>query len=61
MLRPTPEKLEVLRERYPKGCRVKLLRLNDPYRPDLKEGAMGTVNGVNFCTVMYSEGSGQDD
>jgi len=47
MQRPTPEKLRYLREHYPKGCRVRLLQMDDPYRPDLKAGAMGTVVGVD--------------
>ena len=39
MNRLTPEHLKALREQYPAGCRVRLTRMNDPYRPDLKAGA----------------------
>lgn len=47
MLKPAPEKLRELRAHYTKGSRVRLLRMDDPYRPDLKAGAMGTVMGVD--------------
>lgn len=43
MKTPTRETLAALRQRYTAGSRVKLIRMNDPYRPDLKAGAMGTV------------------
>ena len=83
MNRLTPEHLKALREQYPRGCRVRLNHMNDPYRPDLKEGSLGTVirvddigtihvvwdcgsslgvaYGVDFCTVMKSEGVKRDD
>ena len=47
MNRPTHEELVDLRSRYPKGCRVKLIRMNDPYCRDLKPGMMGTVTHVD--------------
>lgn len=34
-----------LRERYPKGCRVELLRMDDPQAPPI--GTKGTVIGVD--------------
>lgn len=30
MQRPTPEKLRHLREHYAKGCRVRLIQMDDP-------------------------------
>lgn len=48
-----PEILKALREQYPKGCRVKLIRMNDPYRPDLKEGMLGTVIGVDDIGTIH--------
>lgn len=47
MQRPTPEALQYLRAHYTAGSRVRLLQMDDPYRPDLKAGAMGTVVGVD--------------
>lgn len=47
MKRPTPETLQHLRTHYTTGSRVRLIWMNDPYRPDLKAGAMGTVIGVD--------------
>lgn len=79
----TPDKLAELRRRYTKGSRVKLILMRDPSMGNLKEGAMGTVigvddigtihvawdcgsslgvaYGVDFCTVMKSEGVKRDD
>ena len=47
MQRPTHETLQHLRTHYTAGHRVRLLQMDDPYRPDLKAGAMGTVIGVD--------------
>ena len=35
------EELADLRKRYPRGCHVKLIRMNDPYCRDLKPGDDG--------------------
>lgn len=43
MKSPSPEKLAALRRHYTVGSRVQLIRMNDPYRLDLKAGALGTV------------------
>ena len=53
MKTPTSEQLKVLREQYPKGCRVKLNHMDDPYRFDLKEGAMGTVRYVDDIGTIH--------
>jgi len=42
MSRITPDELADLRSHYPKGSRVKLICMNDPYS-DLVAGALGTV------------------
>lgn len=39
------EKLNKLRKEYPKGTRVRLLKMNDPQAPEL--GTLGTVRGVD--------------
>ena len=41
----TPEILARLRERFPQGTRVELLRMDDPQAPPI--GTRGTVRGVD--------------
>ena len=41
----TPEILASLRERFPQGARVELLRMDDPHAPPI--GTRGTVRGVD--------------
>jgi len=53
MNRLTPEHLKALREQYPRGCRVRLNHMNDPYRPDLKEGSLGTVIRVDDIGTIH--------
>ena len=53
MNRLTPEHLKALREQYPKGCRVRLNHMNDPYRLDLKEGTLGTVMHVDDIGTIH--------
>ena len=40
------EELEALREKYPQGCRVELVKMEDPYR-EMPPGLRGTVEGVD--------------
>lgn len=40
------EELEALREKYPQGCRVELVKMDDPYR-EMPPGLRGTVEGVD--------------
>lgn len=40
------EELEALRKKYPKGCRVELVRMDDPYR-EMPPGLKGVVTGVD--------------
>ncbi len=40
------EELEALREKYPQGCRVELVKMDDPYR-EMPPGLKGTVEGVD--------------
>lgn len=53
MNRPTHEELEDLRSRYPKGCRVKLIRMDDPYCWDLKPGMLETVVHVDDIGTIH--------
>lgn len=40
------EELETLRKEYPRGCRVELVKMDDPYR-EMPPGLRGTVEGVD--------------
>ena len=40
------EVLEALREKYPKGCRVELVKMDDPYR-EMPPGLQGVVTGID--------------
>ena len=40
------EELEALREKYSQGCRVELVKMDDPYR-EMPPGLRGTVEGVD--------------
>jgi len=45
--------LEVLRERFPNGARVELVRMSDPYRTDLVPGCKGTVKHVDDTGTIH--------
>ena len=54
-----PEILANLREQFPQGARVELLRMDDPQAPPL--GTLGTVRGVDdtgSIMVAWDSGSG---
>ena len=53
MNRLTHEELADLRRCYPKGSRVKLVRMNDPYCRDLKPGMLGTVIHVDDIGTIH--------
>ena len=53
MDRLTHEELSDLRRRYPKGSRVKLIRMDDPYCRDLKPGMLGTVMHVDDIGTIH--------
>ena len=53
MNRITPDELAGLRSHYPRGCRVKLIFMNDPYSLDLKAGSMGTVTHVDDIGTIH--------
>ena len=42
---PSKELVESIRKQYPIGCRVELLRMDDPQAPPV--GTKGTVTGVD--------------
>ncbi len=53
MNRLTYGELADLRRRYPKGSRIKLIRMEDPYCRDLKSGMMGTVMHVDDIGTIH--------
>ena len=55
----TKEQIQSLRENYPAGSRVELLRMDDPQAPPI--GTKGTVMGVDdigSLLVRWDNGSG---
>ena len=53
----TPEILTSLREQFPQGARVELLRMDDPLAPPI--GTKGTVMGVDdIGSIMVAWDSG---
>ena len=56
---PSREKVAAIRDMYPAGTRVKLIRMDDPQAPP--EGTLGTVYGVDdtgSLMVNWDNGSG---
>ena len=56
---PSKETVERVRLRYPTGCRVELVQMNDPQAPP--SGTYGTVLGVDdigSVMVRWDNGSG---
>ena len=54
---PHRETVERIRQEYPMGCRVELLRMDDPQAPPI--GTKGTVRGVDDTgSIMVAWDSG---
>lgn len=49
---PSREIITQLRERYPAGTRVELVKMDDPYTKILKPGCLGTVQFVNSIGTL---------
>ena len=47
------ETLENIRHQYPKGTRVELVKMNDPYNNTLSPGARGTVVIVDDLSTIH--------
>ncbi len=50
---PSSEIVARLRREYPKGCRVELISMNDPYNTRLVPGCKGTVTGVDDIGTIH--------
>ena len=47
------EALQALRERFPKGTRVELVHMNDPFNTRLVPGCKGTVIAVDDIGTIH--------
>jgi hypothetical protein len=57
---PSKKTVERIREKYPKGTRVELVRMHDPYSK-LKPGDLGTadfVDDTGTVFIRWDSGSG---
>ena len=52
MYMPTKKEVEAVRAEYPKGCRVELIHMNDPYTK-MKPGEQGTVRFVDDMGTVF--------
>lgn len=50
---PSPEMVEYLRKQFPRGTRVELVSMNDPYNKKLKPGDQGTVTYVDDVATIF--------
>ena len=48
------EELEALRAEYPQGCRVELVKMDDPYR-EMPPGLQGVVTGIDDSGSIHVE------
>ena len=49
----TKEALQVLREQFPKGTRLELIEMDDPYNRRLVPGCRGTVTSVDSLGTIH--------
>ena len=49
----TKEALQVLREQFPKGTRLELIEMDDPYNHKLVPGCRGTVTSVDSLGTIH--------
>ena len=49
----TKEALQVLREQFPKGTRLELIEMDDPYNRKLVPGCRGTVTSVDSLGTIH--------
>ena len=52
MMFPARAIVERIKKEYPKGCRVELIHMDDPYRT-MPTGLLGTVTGVDDTGTIH--------
>lgn len=50
---PSKAIVEARQARYPAGCRVELVSMDDPYNTNLKPGERGTVSCVDSTGTVF--------
>lgn len=56
---PSRELVESLRKRYPVGCRVELVRMDDPQAPPVgTKGTVRDVDDIGSIMVAWDNGCG---
>jgi hypothetical protein len=50
---PKREEVDRIKARYPKGTRVELIEMDDPYRNDMLPGLKGTVMAVDDIATVH--------
>ena len=59
MLVPNDEIITGLRKQFPKGCRVELIRMDDPQTPPVgTKGTVTHVDDIGTIHVAWDNGSG---
>ena len=53
MQRMNEWRVQTLKKQYPKGCRVELVYMDDPYNKVLKPGCQGTVQAVDDIGTVH--------
>ncbi len=59
MFVPSDKVISLLRERFPIGCRVELIRMDDPQAPPIgTKGTVTHVDDIGTIHVAWDNGSG---
>ena len=54
---PTTEEVQRIKEKYPIGTKIKLIRMDDPYNPT-PSGTTGTVEHIDSMGQIHWTGGG---
>ena len=53
------KKIAALKEQFPVGCRVRLVKMEDPQAPPVgTEGIVGHIDAIGTIHVWWANGSG---